>query len=70
MPQQAAIAVHAYDSDANLDGRTDDEQEHQEPPQSKAQSRVSFDVLDVGQAPSASLGLMQDVLVLNKCKLP
>lgn len=41
MPQQAAIAVHAYDSDANLDGRTDDEQEHQEPPQSKAQSRTS-----------------------------
>ena len=42
MPQQPAIAVHAYDSDANLDGRTDDEQEHQEPPQTKAQSRVSF----------------------------
>ncbi len=42
MPQQAAVAVHAYDSDANMDGRTDDEQEHQEPPQSKAQSRVSF----------------------------
>lgn len=40
MPQQSAIPVHAYDSDANLDGRTDDEQEHQEPPQTREQSRV------------------------------
>ena len=41
MSQQASQANHAYDSDANMDGRTDDEQEHQEPPASKEQQRVS-----------------------------
>lgn len=40
MSQQASQA-HAYDSDANMDGRTDDEQDHQEPPASKEQQRVS-----------------------------
>lgn len=41
MSQQASQPSHAYDSDANMDGRTDDEQEHQEPPASKEQQRVS-----------------------------
>ena len=41
MLQQASPANHAYDSDVNMDGRTDDEQEHQEPPASKEQQRVS-----------------------------
>lgn len=41
MSQQASQPSHAYDSDANIDGRTDDEQEHQEPPASKEQQRVS-----------------------------
>ena len=40
MPQQVHQAAQAYDSDANFEARTDDEQEHQEP--SPTKSRVSI----------------------------
>ena len=59
MSQQASQANHAYDSDANMDGRTDDEQEHQEPPASKEQQRVSSCTV-VSSKPSCTI---QEALV-------
>lgn len=70
MSQQPALAVYAYDS---MDGRTDDEQEHQAPPPTKEQSRVSFCVQNwrarklQGEPTSVESWIQLNSLLASRC---
>ena len=68
MPQQLGLS-QAYDSDANVEPRTDDEADHQEPSPTKEQKRVSAHC-ETGCIDAESRALNNVTVASDRCQIP